>query len=520
VPPEAQSAAAGEPPPTDGLPRWAMAGVAAAVVAGVTLRLYTASPLWLDEALTVNLARLPLGQLTEALKHDGAPPLYYLLLHGWMRVAGTGDTAVRLLSAVFSVATLPLAHRMARHRTAGSAATATITAAAALVIAATSPFAIRYATEARMYSLVALLVSMGWLGLAAAMERVTLPRLTVVAGSAGLLLLTHYWGFYLVGATFVALVVARRWAPAVAVAVGSAVLFAPWLPAFAYQLQHTGTPWGTPPGPIEVAFTTLVDLGGGPHPEGQLLAGLLAALAVLALFGRPVDARRVELDLRTVPGVRADALVGAAALLAGVAVGVVTASAWASRYTSIAFPLVVLVAAVGVRAFADRRVVAGMLALVAVAGVVGGVRNVVTDRTQAGQVRDAIVANVRGGPRTAAVVYCPDQLGPDVHRLVGDDVADLQVTFPALGDPRIVDWVDYERRMSAADPRAFARQVLERAAGRDIFYVWMPGYRTLDKKCEAVNDALGAARPGNRQLLEPDKDTFERQALWLHPATP
>lgn len=482
------------------------------MVAGIALRLYTASPLWLDEALTVNIASLPLSDLVDALKHDGAPPLYYVLLHGWIRLVGDGDTAVRLLSAAFSAATLPLAYAMGRRRGGTTVATA------ALVVMATSPFAIRYATEARMYALVALLVTVAWLGLAAVLERVTLPRLTLLALAAGLLLLTHYWSFYLVGAAVVALAVARRWYAAAAIVAGSVVVFAPWAGVFAYQLQHTGTPWGTPPGPVEVAFTTLVDLGGGPYPEGQLLAGAIAALVVLALFGRPVDRHRVELDLRSVPGVRADAVVAGAALLAGVAVGAVTASAWASRYTSIAFPSVVLVAAFGVLAFADRRLVAGVLAVVAVAGVAGGARNVLTDRTQADEVRTAITANAKGGPSTAVVVYCPDQLGPDVQRAVGEDVAALQVRFPDAGDPRFVDWVDYEERMAAAEPATFAQQVLALAEGRDIFYVWMSGYRTLGKKCEAVNDAFGAARPGSRQLLEPDEDVFERQALWLFPA--
>ena len=67
------------------------------------------SPLWLDEALSVNIARLPVGDLLEALRHDGHPPLYYLLLHYWMEVVGEGDVAVRALSGIFAVASLPLA---------------------------------------------------------------------------------------------------------------------------------------------------------------------------------------------------------------------------------------------------------------------------------------------------------------------------------------------------------------------------------------------------------------------------
>src|SRR5688572_17637228 len=85
--------------------------LAAVLAAGVALRLHSGSALWLDEALTVDIARGPLRDLPDALRHDGSPPLYYALLHLWMRVFGDGDVAVRSLSTVFSVATLPVAYR-------------------------------------------------------------------------------------------------------------------------------------------------------------------------------------------------------------------------------------------------------------------------------------------------------------------------------------------------------------------------------------------------------------------------
>ena len=55
----------------------------------------------------------------------------------------------------------------------------------------------------------------------------------------------------------------------------------------------------------------------------------------------------------------------------------------------------------------------------------------------------------------------------------------------------------------------------ERSSGRTIWYVWMSGYRTLDKKCERINDTLGNARPQNRQLMDPDTTVFERHVLWV-----
>src|SRR5436190_4188502 len=101
------------------VPPWIVASAAAAVAAGVVLRFVLKSHLWLDETLSVDIARLPIGKIPAALRHDGAPPLYYLLLHGWMRLFGTGDVAVRALSGVASVAALPLIHRAGKRISGG-----------------------------------------------------------------------------------------------------------------------------------------------------------------------------------------------------------------------------------------------------------------------------------------------------------------------------------------------------------------------------------------------------------------
>ncbi|MEY2459859.1 MAG: mannosyltransferase, partial [Acidimicrobiaceae bacterium] len=139
--------------------------VAVAVAVGVVLRFWTRSHLWLDEALSVDIARLPVGDIASALRHDGHPPLYYFLLHGWMSVFGEGDTAVRSMSGVFAVAALPVAW-MAGRRVGGR-----VTAWAFVALLSLSPFAIRYGTETRMYSLVMLLVFAGYLLVANALER-------------------------------------------------------------------------------------------------------------------------------------------------------------------------------------------------------------------------------------------------------------------------------------------------------------------------------------------------------------
>jgi mannosyltransferase len=170
-------------------------GTVVVLMAAVVLRFWTRSDLWLDEALTVNIARLPLHEIPSYLRRDGAPPLYYVLLHFWMGAFGTSDIAVRSLSGVIGVVTVPLAW-VAGKRLGGPKV-----GWAAMLLVATSPFATRYDTEARMYSLVVLLTVLGFLALDRSLRQPRPGNLIAVGAVTGLLLYTHYWSLYLIGTT-------------------------------------------------------------------------------------------------------------------------------------------------------------------------------------------------------------------------------------------------------------------------------------------------------------------------------
>src|SRR5688572_14696466 len=111
------------PAPTSTAP---VDAAAVSIVAGVVLRFITTSDLWLDEALSVNIAALAPGSIVDALRRDGAPPLYYFLLHGWIRLFGRGDLAVRSLSALLSLPAIPLAWYAARRHGTRAAVAATV----------------------------------------------------------------------------------------------------------------------------------------------------------------------------------------------------------------------------------------------------------------------------------------------------------------------------------------------------------------------------------------------------------
>src|ERR1019366_5054005 len=152
-------------PALTGRMRTVVAGAVVVVVAaGIVLRFVTHSALWLDEALNVDRARLPISQIAGSVKNDGAPPLYYYLLHFWMRLFGQSDLATRSLSGVIGVVTLPVAW-LAGNRFGGRGGAWTT-----MVLLASAPFAVYYSTEARMYGLVILLTGCGFLALHRALE--------------------------------------------------------------------------------------------------------------------------------------------------------------------------------------------------------------------------------------------------------------------------------------------------------------------------------------------------------------
>jgi uncharacterized membrane protein len=485
----------------------ALAAVGVVVVAGVALRFFARSDLWLDEALTVNISKLPTGDLLRALKHDGHPPLYYLLLHVWMKAFGSGDDAVRALSGLIGVATIPLLWVAAR-RYGGRG-----TAVAGLVLAASSPFLVRYSAEARMYALVAFLVVAGWLAIAWALERPSLGRLASVSVLSGALALTHYWAFYLLAVVAVVLLVAwRRGNPAalkvvLAIVVGG-VFFLPWLPSFLEQAKHTGTPWGRPVTPFTMLMTTFFDLGGPPKGESQFLGVLVMALVGLALLGRAVDRYGIELDLRTRPKARVEVIVIVGTIAVACIAGFASHAAFASRYTAVVVPLIILVAALGVTMVRDRRAHCILLAVLAVFGLIGSVRLWHEQRTQGGQIGRYITANGRPGD---VIGFCPDQLGPSTLRYVGADRSGL--AFPLATDAHFVDWVDYKQRQEKGDPVAFASLLDKRAANRTVWIVWAPGYRTLDIKCELLVSAMSKLRPGGIPVVT-QAATFEH--AWLY----
>jgi mannosyltransferase len=176
------------------LPAWWP--LVALIVLGAALRLSTLDlqSFWYDEAFTpVHVLRANLFTTLRGVLHtENTPPLWYVLEWGLSRVLGTGEVALRLLSALAGLATVPVAWAIGRELT-GRRATAI--AAAALV--AVNPLFVWYSQEARAYGLFMLTAALAMLCFLRARAESSPRRLALFAVTASLALLTHYFAVFL-----------------------------------------------------------------------------------------------------------------------------------------------------------------------------------------------------------------------------------------------------------------------------------------------------------------------------------
>jgi mannosyltransferase len=464
------------------------------VVVGTYYRFTTTSKMWLDEAQTVNIASFPLRSIASELRLDGAPPLYYYLLHLWMSVFGTSDTAIRALSGLFGVLALPLMWWVVRR------GFGRVEAIAALAVLASSPFAVYFATEARMYSLIVLLVIAGIGAVQALLSRPTVPRAALLALVTALLLYTHYWALYLyvvVGAWLCVVALRGRGERRRGGAYGFVALvvagfaWLPWVPSFLDQRAHTGTPWSAAP-TLAAAFGWFASFVVNESVQAESLSLhlelALLCFVVLLAFGfaaTPAGRNRLDLVLTGQPRARVLGAVAIGTLAVGWVASREAGTAFQARYSSVVFPVLVILVALGIVALPSRWLQVGVLALVSVLALWTTHWGAHVQRSQAGKVAIALHAQVPAG---SLVVVCPDQLGPSLLRYAGPTTYHF-VGYPRFTNPSIVDWRDYKSALAATSPQVFAQRVTTLAGDKPFYLVWSVGYG-VHQTCTELRGAL------------------------------
>ncbi|HIA02365.1 MAG TPA: hypothetical protein EYN66_10710 [Myxococcales bacterium] len=249
------------------------------ILAAFVVRIITlgSESYWFDEIWAVKQSQSPLAVLLDSLtREDVHPPLYPVLLWSWIRMVGTSEWSTRLLSVLFSTASVWAIFALGRvlyNRSVGLVAAALL---------AFQGFAVFYAQESRAYSLLLLTSLLSTYLLIHWSTRVQCKKsmaLYIVAATA--LAYTHVYGLFLLLAHGVWVL---GWVPELRkrmIVAGTLVLlcFSPWLPVFLSQV-----------GRVEKSFwieaPTLIDLPkwlyywAGYNPVAGIIFALLAYLGI------------------------------------------------------------------------------------------------------------------------------------------------------------------------------------------------------------------------------------------------
>ena len=463
--PEPQAPApAPAPTPPSRSGRRVVVGLAGLVVVAMVFRFEgRGMSFWLDEGLSVGIASHPLTDIPSLLRQDGAPPLYYLVLHLWMLAFGTSEEAVRGLSLLFSLLAVPVTFWAADGLFGRRAAWA------AGVLAATSSYLMYYSREARMYTLLVLLVLVCVTAFTHAFVFGRRRWLPVVALSLVATLYTHNWGLYLAvglaaagGLVVVAGTDRRRvLVDGGIVTAAVAVAYAPWVPTLVYQAANTGAPWSQTPD-VGNLFAVLGSILG--H-TGVIIAFTLVGLPALVALGR-----------RWRSG--GEALAAAAlGVILGVSLVVSWLSsllepAWAGRYFGVFLPPVFLLMALGLARERRRGMLAlGLIALLAASPFSEFPGLLPTGPTQKSNVRRSVLMVDHLVSPDDVVVSTQMEHIPLLRYYFGPELRYADPMGP-VADPGIVDWRNATERMEAATPeRGLLPLVDDMASGSHLFLV-------------------------------------------------
>jgi mannosyltransferase len=199
--------------------------------------------LWTDEAFSASYTQHPTvgAVLQDVRKNEETPPIYFLVIWAWARLAGSGALALRVLSLLLGVLSAGVFAELARRWLAPREALF------ASALFASAPVLARYLAEVRGYTLLLLLTLLCIAAFEHAYRNPMRPAaLAAYAVSAAALFLTSYFGLALIAAhnliwLLLAIRQRARWQqlllPWCVAQIGVALIVLPWLPSLLYQMR-------------------------------------------------------------------------------------------------------------------------------------------------------------------------------------------------------------------------------------------------------------------------------------------
>ncbi len=442
------------------LPTWASTGGVLIVLLAVSTYMRTrfiGGQFWMDEAITTGISVHPLAQIPGVMRHDGSPPLFYVLLHFWVNAFGTTEAATHSLSLLFGLLTVPVG------MWAGWTLFGRRAGVMAAVLFAFSAFLTEYAQETRMYELMGLLGLLATVGFMHGFVNRRRPYVILFGVSLALMFYTHSWGIFFAAGSVCALVPVylnsedRRGLvrDAALAFVGAGVLYLPWLPNFLYQLGHTGDPWANSPR-LGAPVLLSRDLMGGDRVTVALVIAAIIGFAPLATKARRRSPEAIALW--------ALVLIPTATLLLAWLASQAT-PAFVSRYFAPVLAPILLLAAWGC---ARARIVGILMLALSVVFLYNPASYSPKYKSDMRDVGGEMAPLLHNGD--LVIVGQPEQTPLAWYYLPSG--LRFANTLGPVSDPRYMNWVNALNRMRGADPqRTLAPLLASLRPGQQLLYI-------------------------------------------------
>lgn len=444
--------------------------VLALAASGFAVRLGQSS-LFIDEVFSWQASRGSLGDLAQALQYgEVTPPLYYLILHGWMQLVGSDSELLLRLPSVAAgialVASLYWLGRLVAGRQAGIIAA---------TLAGVSPLVLLYAQQVRAYVWVMLALTIAVAAVLQATQERSSRWVLVASLAAGSSMLLHYTAVLVLAPLAVWFWsqpnIDLRWRAGFSAAI--VLPLAAVVPLALEQTRH---------GHHDIAQTyasltmfNALRIAGSPF-DGRATGSFMVARELGAVVVVEVIALLAFADrFRSIRGRRLIAACAATPIAAVLLASALGQPIALTRYTAVAVPFVL----VGIGAVAVRlqRPLAGLLLVTAF--LASGIGLVAAQR-ETGQNPDTraaiatVASNWRAGDTVASVgllgfdgalAYYGDKLLPHGDR----DVRGFLTLAAAAQAPHVISAaVDGGRLWIVSDPVLSAKELRDGLAPLDL----------------------------------------------------
>lgn len=328
--------------------------------------------LWMDEAASVALARMPWQQFRWVWwLQEGNMATYYLLLQPWIHLGqssaflrllmfpsaiawvnqGLSEMWIRLLSVIFGVATIPILYLLARRLT------NTRTALIASALLAVSPPHIYYSQEARSYSMAIFFVLLSALFFVRAIEQNRTRDWPLWILASVIAVYSHYFATLVLLALVSSLLLLRPsrvpWTRLLVSGLAITVLTSPGIWFVVSRGNTLRLPWIPSPTPKEIVHLWMFLSGSGPKFVIWLLlwaAGVVVIARTWKKHGRSEESWRIAL-----------CLVWALLPVVVTVLASLHHSVFAQKYLLVCLPATVLLAAIGADSLRTRHIGTGLV---------------------------------------------------------------------------------------------------------------------------------------------------------------